>query len=132
MYNPVDEFSKKLRKKRDEAEQTQKGLAAKMGMSYRTIMDTELCRSSPKFETVALLAKELSISLDAIVFPDTISPNGTPKCVCDFFKDKTEAEVQKYIDLCKQADTFKEESPEGKKEAITLACKQKKRRADNG
>ena len=29
MYNPVDEFSKKLREKRDAAEQTQKGLATK-------------------------------------------------------------------------------------------------------
>lgn len=68
MYNPVDEFSKKLREKRDAAEKTQKGLAAKLGMSYRTIMDTELCRSNPKFETVAMLARELDISLDAIVF----------------------------------------------------------------
>lgn len=102
MYNPVDEFSKKLREKREAAEQTQKGLAAKMGMSHRTIMDTELCRSSPKFETVALLARELNISLDALVFPDTVSPNDIPKCVYDFFKDKTEAEAQEYIALCEQ------------------------------
>ena len=115
MYNPVDEFSKKLREKRDAADKTQKGLAAKLGMSHRTIMDTELCRSNPKFETVAMLAKELNISLDAIVFPDMVSPNGIPKCVHDFFKDKTEAEAQRYIDLCKQADTFRELPPEGKK-----------------
>ena len=115
MYNPVDEFSKKLREKRESADKTQKGLAAKLGMSHRTIMDTELCRSNPKFETVAILAKELDISLDAIVFPDTVSPNGIPKCVYDFFKDKTEAEAQKYIELCKQADTFKEEPPDVKK-----------------
>lgn len=115
MYNPVDEFSKKLREKRDAADKTQKGLAAKLGLSYRTIMDTELCRSNPKFETVAILAKELDISLDAIVFPDTVSPNGIPKCVYDFFKDKTEAEAQKYIDLCKQADTFRDLPMEGKK-----------------
>lgn len=115
MYNPVDEFSKKLREKRDAAEQTQKGLATKLGMSHRTIMDTELCRSNPKFETVALLAKALDISLDAIVFPDMVSPNGMPKCVYDFFRDKTEAEAQKYIDLCKQADIFRESSPDEKK-----------------
>lgn len=113
MYNPVDEFSKKLHEKRDEREQTQKGLAAKMGMSHRTIMDTELCRSSPKFETVALLARELNISLDAIVFSDAVSPNDIPKCVCDFFKDKTEAEAQMYIDLCKQADAFRDLPPRG-------------------
>ncbi len=90
MYNPVDAFSKMLREKREAAKQTQKGLAAKMGMSHRTIMDTELCRSSPKFETVALLARELDISLDALVFPDRTSPNGIPRCVYDYFRDKTE------------------------------------------
>ena len=115
MYNPVDEFSKQLREKRDAADKTQKGLAAKLGMSHRTIMDTELCRSNPKFETVAMLAKELNISLDAIVFPDMVSPNGVSKCVYDFFKDKTEAEAQKFIDLCKQADAFRELTPDVKK-----------------
>lgn len=115
MYNPIDEFSKKLREKREAAEQTQKGLAAKLGMSHRTIMDTELCRSNPKFETVAMLAKELNISLDAIVFPDMVSPNGIPKCVYDFFKDKTESDAQKYIDLCKQAVAFRETPTEDKK-----------------
>ena len=114
VYNSVDEFSKKLREKRDEAKQTQKGLAAKMGMSHRTIMDTELCRSSPKFETVALLARELNISLDAIVFSDRTSPNGVPMCVYDYFKGKTEAQAQRYIDLCKQADTLKDTSAEDK------------------
>ncbi|MDY3080044.1 MAG: helix-turn-helix transcriptional regulator [Oscillospiraceae bacterium] len=107
MYNPVDGFSKELREKREAAGQTQKGLAAKMGMSHRTIMDTELCRSSPKFETVALLARELDISLDALVFPDRVSPNGIPLCVYDYFKNKTEAQAQKYIALCQQADTLK-------------------------
>ncbi|MDD3393908.1 MAG: helix-turn-helix transcriptional regulator [Anaerotignum sp.] len=115
MYNPIDEFSKKLREKREAAGQTQKGLAAKMGMSHRTIMDTELCRSSPKFETVALLAKELNISLDALVFHDAVSPNCIPKCVYDFFEDKTEAEAQKYIALCQQADTFRDDIDVGKK-----------------
>lgn len=101
MYNPLDEFSKKLRENRISTEQTQKGLAAKMGMSHRTIMDTELCRSSPKFETVALLAKELNISLDAIVFPDTASPNIVPKCVYDFFEGMSDSEANNYIEICK-------------------------------
>lgn len=107
MYNPVDAFSKMLREKREAAKQTQKGLAAKMGMSHRTIMDTELCRSSPKFETVALLARELDISLDALVFPDRTSPNGIPRCVYDYFRDKTEEKAQRYIALCRQADALK-------------------------
>lgn len=107
MYNPVDEFSKKLRERRAETAQTQKGLAAKMGMSYRTIMDTELCRSSPKFETVALLSRELNISLDAIVFPDTASPSSIPKCVCDFFQDMSESDALIFIEICQNAKKLK-------------------------
>ena len=34
-------------------------------MSVRTIIEIELGRSNPRFETVALLAEELNISLDA-------------------------------------------------------------------
>ena len=77
-------------------------------MSVRTIIEAEQGRSNPKFETVALLAKELNISLDAIVFPDSaVTP--VSKTVADFFAGKSEAEIQKYITLCHQADAFKTE-----------------------
>ena len=107
MYNPVDELCKKLREQREATEQTQKELAAKLGMSHRTIMDNELCRTSPKFETVALLARELNISLDAIVSPETTSPNAVSKCVYDFFADISEADAQQYIELCKAAKNLR-------------------------
>ena len=75
-------------------------------MSVRTIIEIELVRSNPRFETVALLSKELNISLDAIVFPDTATAT-VSKNVTNFFTGKSEAEIQKYITLCQQAEAFK-------------------------
>lgn len=72
--------------------QTQKALAERLHMSVRTIIEIEKCKSNPKFETVALLAKELNISLDAAIFPDMVT--GTiSKTVVDFFAGKSEAET---------------------------------------
>lgn len=104
MNNPLDEFGMKVRKEREARGLTQKQLAAKLGMSHRTVMQAEICRSNPKFETVVLLAQELNISLDALIFPETASPNELPKCVYDYFKDKTEAEAQKLVGLCRQIE----------------------------
>ncbi len=72
-------------------------------MSVRTIIEIELGCSNPRF---ALLAEELNISLDAIVFPDTATAT-VSKSVTDFFAGKSEAEIQKYISLCQQTDAFK-------------------------
>ena len=89
---------------RKESGLTQKQLAEKLGMSHRTVMQAEICRSNPKMETVILLAKELNISLDALVFPETATPNAVPKCVYDFFRGKTESEAEKLIDICRRID----------------------------
>ena len=71
MKNPVDSFAAALRAARARRHLTQRALADNLHMSVRTIIEIELGRSNPRFETVALLAKEMNISLDAIVFPDT-------------------------------------------------------------
>ena len=89
---------------------TQKALAERLHMSVRTIIEIEKCKSNPKFETVALLAKELNISLDAAIFPDMVTGTvSNSKTVVDFFAGKSEAEIQKYIALCKQAETFQKD-----------------------
>ncbi|MCM1307330.1 MAG: helix-turn-helix transcriptional regulator [Butyrivibrio sp.] len=106
MQNPIDSFSIALRTARKRHNLTQRELADKLHMSVRTIIEAEQGHSNPKFETVALLAKELNISLDAILFPDSVSST-VSKSVVDFFSEKNEAEVQKYILLCQQADTLK-------------------------
>ncbi len=108
MQNPIDSFGIALRNARKNRNLTQRELAEKLHMSVRTVIEAEQGHSNPKFETVALLAKELNISLDAIVFPDSaVTP--VSKSVVDFFSGKNETEIQKYITLCQQADAFKSE-----------------------
>ena len=77
-------------------------------MSVLTISEIEQGKINPKFETVALLAKELNISLDAAIFPDMVTRT-VSKTVIDFFAGKSEAEIQKYIALCKQAEAFQKD-----------------------
>lgn len=96
--NYVDFFAKELREKREARKTTQIELAEKLNMCSRTIIEIENRKSNPRFETVALIAKEMNISLDGIVFYDEL-PREIPKCVIDFFAGKSEAEAQKYIDL---------------------------------
>lgn len=105
MNSPLDLFAWKVRTERKRKHLKQKNLAERLHMSVRTIIDLETGKSSPLFETVVLIAKELNISIDAAVFPDMVT--GTiSKTVVDFFAGKSEAEIQKYIALCKQAETF--------------------------
>lgn len=56
--NFLDLFALKLREKRIQQKITQRGLAEKLNMCTRTIIEIENCKSNPKFETVALISKE--------------------------------------------------------------------------
>ena len=106
MHNVLDAFAAEAKRKRIAAGYTQRKLAEKLNMSVRTIMDLENCISNPKSETILLIARELNISIDSILFPDLA--NGTvSKSIIDFFSGKTESEIQKYISLCQQADQFR-------------------------
>lgn len=84
---------------------TQKELAEQLHMNSRTIIELKGCKSNPRFETVALIAKELNISSDAIIFPEMVSDT-ISKTVANFFIGKSETEIQKYIALCKQVESF--------------------------
>lgn len=106
MKNPLDLFAADVRAARIKRNLTQRQLADKLHMSVRTIIEIERCKSSPRFETVATIARELDISLDAVVFQN-IQTDGISKTVADFFSGKSEEEIQKYISLCKQADELK-------------------------
>jgi transcriptional regulator with XRE-family HTH domain len=102
----MDQFSVAVRTARQKKELSQRALASKLNMSYRTILDLENGKSSPRAETVFLIATELDISLDAILFDegsDAISPT-----VFDFFSGKTQEESNRYIALCQQADALRE------------------------
>ena len=54
------------------------------------------------------VAKELNISVDAAIFPEMVKQT-VSKTVVDFFAGKSEAEIEKYIALCKQAETFQKD-----------------------
>ena len=75
-------------------------------MCTRTIIEIENCKSNPKFETVALISKEMRISLDAVVFHDE-KPREIPKVVADFFAGKSDAEAERYIAWCQSAEKLK-------------------------
>ena len=83
---------------------TQQELSERLHMSIRTIQDIENQKNNAKFETIVLICKELNISFDAILYPD-LPVTTVSKTVVDFFKNKSE-ETQKYIALCKQAQTL--------------------------
>lgn len=106
MQNALDVFGKEVSNKRKKLNITQQQLAERLHMCVRTIIQLENGKSNPKFETVILIAKELNISVDAILFPNS-NPNSISKSVIDFFSGKSEVEIQKYITLCEQADSFK-------------------------
>ena len=106
MKNPLDLFAAQVRAARVKRNLTQRQLADKLHMSVRTIIELEGCKRSPRFETVATIARELNISLDAVVFQN-IQTDGVSKTVTDFFFGKSEEEVQKYIALCEQANSFR-------------------------
>ena len=63
MQNSVEALGMALRAARKKKKLTQRGLADKLHMSVRTIIAAESGNNNPKFETVALLAKELGLSL---------------------------------------------------------------------
>lgn len=93
--NFLERFAHKLREKREQGKITQRELADRLNMCSRTIIEIENCKSNPRFETVALIAEEMNISLDGIVFHDKVSQT-VPKCVVDFFANKSEADAHSY------------------------------------
>ena len=108
MNNPIDLCAWKVRSERKRRHLTQKKLAERLSMNSRTIIDLETGKSNPKFETVILLARELNISVDAAIFPKMVSAT-VSKTVIDFFAGKSEAEIQMYIALCKQAEAIQKD-----------------------
>lgn len=69
MQNVLDTFAAEVLRKRKAIGYTQRQLADKLHMSIRTIQDLEHGISNPKAETILLIARELDISIDAILFP---------------------------------------------------------------
>lgn len=105
MQKTYERLAFAVRNGRKREKLTQAELAERLHMSIRTIQDIENQKNNAKFETIVLICKELNISFDAILYPE-ISITNISKTVIDFFKDKTENESQKYINLCRQAQSI--------------------------
>ena len=105
MQKTYERLAFAVRNGRKREKLTQAELAERLHMSIRTIQDIENQKNNAKFETIVLICKELNISFDAILYPD-IPVSSVSKCVIDFFKNKSESESQKYIALCKHAQTI--------------------------
>ena len=105
MQETLERFAAEVRRQRKKKHLTQRQLADNLRMHQRTIIDIENCNTIPGFDTVIYIARELDISLDPILFPTTVS-SGISKSVTDFFQDKGEAEIQKYISLCYVAESI--------------------------
>lgn len=103
MHGMLDDFASEVRNKRTKLNCSQRKLAERLHMSVRTILELENGKSNPKAETVFLIAKELNISIDAILFPEILTEN-LSKTLIDYFKGKNESEIQKYISICKAVD----------------------------
>lgn len=111
MQDILESFGVELRRKRKKLHLTQGELAARLHMSSRTIMDIENAKIVPQLDTVVYIVRELGISIDALIFPNTDTGN-ISKAASDFFTGKSESEIQKYIALCQCADAFRTDKVE--------------------
>ena len=105
MQDILERFGIEVRRKRKKLNLTQEQLAGKLNMSNRTIMDIENAKIVPQLDTVVYIARELGISLDALMFPNE-NLGSIAKSAFDFFTGKSEADSQKYITLCQCADAL--------------------------
>lgn len=103
MQDTYERLAFALRNARKRENLTQVELANRLHMSIRTIQDIENKKNNPKFETIVLVCKELNISFDVIIYPE-LPVTTVSKSVVDFFKNKSESESQKYIELCQKSD----------------------------
>lgn len=86
---------------------TQVGLAEELGKTDRSISDMENGKTTPKLDTVALFARRLGISVDAVIHD---APQGdVPFCVKQFFAGMSEEEAAGYIRLCEDAEKIRKQ-----------------------
>ncbi|WP_455581256.1 helix-turn-helix domain-containing protein [Dysosmobacter sp.] len=102
MDTALDKFASIVRQAREQQGLSQRELASRLNMNTRTIIDLEVGRSNPKAETIFLIAAELHISLDSMIYSQEALPNAVSIEVLDFFSGKTREEAKHYIRLCQE------------------------------
>lgn len=107
MQSPLDKFARAVREGREDRRLSQRDLAHKLNMNARTIIDLEIGRSNPKAETLFLVAAELHISLDSILYSGTTMPNAVSAEVLEFFSGKDDNESRAFIQICCQIEELR-------------------------
>ena len=111
MQTRLTRFGIAVRNAREARKVSQQELAQKLNMNKNTIMEIELGRSNPKAETLFLIATELHVSIDAIIFTETDKPNSVNPVVLSFFSSKTDDESRRYIEVCQRIESLHAEEP---------------------
>ena len=106
MQTRLARFGLAVRTAREERKVSQQDLAQKLNMNKNTIMEIELGRSNPKAETIFLIAMELHVSIDAIIFTEKDKPNSVSPEVLSFFSPKTDDEAKRYVEICQQIESL--------------------------
>lgn len=107
MQTLVDRLVKAVRDAREEQGLSQRELAQRLNMNTHTIMDFEIGRSNPRVETILLIAAELHISLDAVLYTGSSKPNSVDAEVLEFFAGRSEDETHDYIEICRQIEKLR-------------------------
>lgn len=110
MQTRLTRFGIAVRNAREARKLSQQELAQKLNMNKNTIMEIELGRSNPKAETLFLIATELHVSIDAIIFAEKDKPNSVTPEVLSFFSPKTDDEAKRYVEVCQQIESLHSDS----------------------
>lgn len=106
MDDALEKFGSAVKKRREELGLTQVELGEKLGISYRTIMKVENFQSNCKFETIALLAQGLNISLDAVIFSSALNADQIPKIAADFFTGMSPEKASRYVAILEEINNL--------------------------
>ena len=106
MDDALEKFGSAVKTRREELGLTQVELGEKLGISYRTIMKVENFQSNCKFETIALLAQGLNISLDAVIFSSALNADQIPKIAADFFTGMSPEKASRYVAILEEINNL--------------------------
>ena len=108
MDDALEKFGSAVKTRREELGLTQVELGEKLGISYRIIMKVENFQSNCKFETIALLAQGLNISLDAVILSTALNADQIPKIAADFFTGMSPEKASRYVAILEEIKSLTE------------------------
>ena len=82
-------------------------LAERLHTTTRTVSKIERGQTNISLDTIRAYACELDLSLDDLI--RDASPDRIPYCAARYFAGMSDAQAMKYIKLCMDADSLREE-----------------------